>query len=266
VRHVGAAEVRRRGDLRYDPKMNALALLLLLAAPAPPSAPPPSNAIGWVLGARPERGAWATYDAVTEAVTFTGAADGSGGDVREGKLLQRTRVTFLFLGAASVDGARGEWLELHEELLELKGDGVPEGMPAGGHAMVTRVLLAPDGKVLRTVTQRRGRPAEERPVTEGMSVAIGALAPFEGLQENPTAGRETIKVASLGKVAAVTHQASGSKPRRSTKIWRRASDGLCLELVDATEGTGTTKLALTASGRGGATKVEGPIRQADDPR
>jgi hypothetical protein len=239
--------------------MNALALLLLAATSAAKPAAVPTSPVGWVLGVKPAAGTWASYETRAEMVTFAGTVDG--GDLREGKLIQRTRVTFLYLGAAAGDGASGDWLELQEELLELKGPGIPEGMAAPQGSMVTRVLLSPDGKILRTVNQRPGHPAEESAVVEGMSVAVGALAPFDALHGKLKSGTETIDAAKLGRVPATRHEATSPRPRRTTTIWRRASDGLCLKLVDSTEGMGTATSLLTGAGGGGTTKIEGPVQQ-----
>jgi hypothetical protein len=190
-------------------------------------------------------------------VTFVPGPDGDLASMKEAKISQRSRATFLYIGPATVEGARGEWLEVQEELLDAKG--LPEGMVASGRAMVTRVFVGPDGKVLRTVVQPQGRPAEEAPVIEGMSVTIGALAPFESMGTAPKAGKETIEVAKLGKLSATTYEASG--PGRRTKIWRRTSDGLCLKVLDSMPESGATTYVLTRSGGGGVTKIEGPIQQ-----
>jgi hypothetical protein len=243
--------------------MNALVLLLAVAATAAKPAPVPTSPVGWILGAKPAAGAWATYETHAEMVTFAGGADGA--DVREAKLTQRTRVTFLYLGATTTDGVRGEWLELQEQLLELTGPGIPEGMASAKGVMVTRVLLSADGKILRTVTQQPGRPAEETAVVEGMSVAVGALAPFDALHGELKRGDETVEAGKLGRVPAVRHEATGARPPRTTRIWRRTSDGLCLEIVDSTEGVGTNTYRLTGAGRGGTTRIEGPIEQRAPP-
>lgn len=203
-----------------------LALALALVAGPPES---PRTALAWVLGDRPARGAWATYATETRAAGFE----------------QRTRATFLALGPAKGKGPAGEWLEVQEELAAPGQAAVP--------SLITRVLLAADGRILRTVTQRPGRRAEERAVGPGMAVAVGALAPFDGLGAGLTVTRERVQVEGGGEVDALLHASTGSMPVR---LWRRAADGLLLRLEQAGGGA-EISWRLTASGKGGTSKITG---------
>jgi hypothetical protein len=216
--------------------------MLLVAASlgAKPAPPAPGTAVGWVLGAKPAPGAWATYDTETRADAF----------------VQKTRVTFLYLGAATVEKVRGDWLEIQEELKELKAPGMPEPAPGAPATMVTRVLLAPDGRFLRTVSQRPGSAAEESVVGDAMSITIGALSPFEELRGKLTTGSETVEVTGLGPMPSRTSETAGEA---KVKIWQRASDGLCVKLIDSSRGA-TSTYALVVAGSGGKTRISGPVR------
>jgi hypothetical protein len=224
----------------------ALSLFLVGAALATKPAPAPKSPVAWLFGPKPAAGAFATYE----------------GETRAGEMLQKTRATFLYLGPAKAGPAAGEWLEIQEEVLEMKMPGMPEGAGAGA-SMVTRVFLSREGKILRTVVQRPGRPAEERAIGPSTSVAVGALGPFENLRGKLATGTETVDVAGLGPTASTTYASSG--PMGKAKIWKRASDGLCVKLVD--DGPmGKTTYAFVRAGTDGRTKIQGPIgKPAADP-
>jgi len=234
--------------------------LLLTAALGAAPAPAPRTATAWVLGRSPAPGAFATYDAETRGKTYTGDLSGAGQEPKEVELVLKTRVTFLFLGTETVEGARAEWLELQEELVAAEVPGMPAGaIPQG--PMVTRVLLAPDGRMLKVVSQPPGRPAEESTVGASTSVAVGALHPFGELAGPLATASETVQVAGLGAVAATTYESSGPE---KVKVWLRARDGLCLKLVAASAAARTT-YALVRAGSGGKTRITGEIRKAPDP-
>lgn len=224
--------------------MSALGHVLLTAwALAAGPDPLPRTPVAWLLGTRAVPGSWAKYEATTEA-----------GDFR-----QKSRVSFLYLGPAEAGGVRGEWLEVQEELVSMGGAGLPS---AAGGGMVTRAFFAEEGKLLRAVAQRAGRPAVETIVTEHTAVVVGALAPFAGLDGKITHGSETLDVATLGPTKANVIQADGAV---KTKIWRRATDGLCLRVLSSMGESGATTYQLAGAGAGGVTKIVGPIQPAAPP-
>jgi hypothetical protein len=202
--------------------------------------PLPRTPIAWVLGSHAVPGSWVKYDATIKAGDFA----------------QASRVTFLLLGPAEAGGVRGDWLEIQEELVSMGGAGLT---PATGSGMVTRAFFGRDGKLHRAIVQRRGRPAVETVAGEHTSVAIGSLAPFEALDGKITHSQETLDVAALGATKATVVEVAGAA---KTKIWRRASDGLCLRILSSMGGSGSTTYELAGAGVGGATKIVGPIQPA----
>lgn len=213
--------------------MIGTALVLAACLAATPTAPAtPRTALGWTLGERAAPGTWATFATETRASGFE----------------QQTRATFVALGPAKGKGQKGVWLEIQEELAV---PGQPPG--ASAPALVTRVLLAPDGRILRTVTQRPGGKPAERAVGPGMAVAVGALAPFDGLGEGLAVTRERVAVEGLGEVDAVVR---GSPGRMPVTLWHRASDGLLLQLRQ-TGGGAEIAWRLVATGTGGKSRIAG---------